>query len=140
MNYRDPDHLFDPTYFGKVGVNLCPGYSAASGVRVNTGCAPAGRVGTSPRSGYFLPGAINYDMTVAKRFPLHERLGLTYRAEFFNFANHTNFTGVQAVMSSGQFGQMTSAGPGRVIYRTSLLYFFEGARSQPRARRQTLCG
>src|SRR5205823_310201 len=57
MNYHEPDHMFDPAYFGKIGngSNICPGYSAASAVRSSTGCAPAGRVGTSPRDGYFGP-------------------------------------------------------------------------------------
>jgi hypothetical protein len=124
MNYSNPDQLFDPAYFGKVGTNICPGYSVASGVRVTSGCAPAGRVGTSPRDGYYGPGAINFDTTMGKRFALKgERVGLTYRADFFNLMNHTNFTSVQATMSSGQFGQMTAAAPARVIQMTMRLDF-----------------
>ncbi|MBV9082787.1 MAG: TonB-dependent receptor, partial [Acidobacteriaceae bacterium] len=54
INRANPDNFFDPAFFGKVAGNpLCPGYSAASNVRVNSGCAPAGRVGSSPRNGYY---------------------------------------------------------------------------------------
>ena len=53
--------------FDKIGTgtNICPGYATASAVRSSAGCAPPGRVGTSPRDGYFGPGAINFDLTVA---------------------------------------------------------------------------
>jgi hypothetical protein len=114
INRGDIDHFFDPAYFGKVAGNpLCPGYSAASGVRVNTGCAPAGRVGTSPRNGYFGPGLINYDVTASKGFTIHEGITAKLRADAFNVFNHTNF-GLVAnnfTMSSGQFGTLTSTSP-----------------------------
>ncbi|MDQ2948640.1 MAG: hypothetical protein M3Y27_22335, partial [Acidobacteriota bacterium] len=127
----DPDNFFDPAYFGKVAGNpICPGYSVASAVRVNAGCAPAGRVGTSPRNGYYGPGLINFDTTFSKRFPITERFGLTYRAEFFNIANHPNFSLVRnnVTMSSGQFGQMSASSPyiygaARVIQMTLRLDF-----------------
>ena len=80
---------------------------------MNTGCAPAGRVGTSPRNAYYGPGIINFDVTMAKHFPIGERVALTFRADAFNVFNHTNF-GVVAnnfTMSSGQFGQMSQTSP-----------------------------
>ena len=60
---------------------------------------------------------------MAKKFPIRERLGLTYRAEFFNFLNHTNLTTVQTAMSSGQFGTVTAAAAARVIQMTLRLDF-----------------
>ncbi len=44
MHYGNPDAMFDPAYFGKIGngSNICPGYSVASGVKSSSGCAPAG--------------------------------------------------------------------------------------------------
>jgi hypothetical protein len=132
INRGDPDNFFDPAYFGKVAGNpVCPGYKDNSAApRVNTGCAPAGRVGTAPRNGYYGPGMINFDMTVSKRFPIRERLALTYRADFFNVANHTNFSLVRnnVTMSSGQFGQMSATalnniGGPRVIQMTLRLDF-----------------
>jgi hypothetical protein len=114
INRGDIDHFFDPGYFGKVPGNpLCPGYSAASNVRVNSGCAPVGRVGTSPRNGYYGPGIINFDVTASKRFPIRENIQLTFRADAFNVFNHTNFgiTGNNFTMSSGQFGTLTTTSP-----------------------------
>jgi hypothetical protein len=69
-----------------------------------------GQVGTSPRNAYYGPGLINFDATLAKRFPLTERIGLELRGEFFNALNHTNFalTNANRNLSSGQFGQLSS--------------------------------
>ncbi|MBV9083222.1 MAG: hypothetical protein JOZ62_11130, partial [Acidobacteriaceae bacterium] len=114
INRANPDNFFDPAYFGKVAGNpLCPGYSAASNVRVNSGCAPAGRVGSSPRNGYYGPGLINFDVTLAKHFPVTERLAITFRTDAFNVFNHTNFglTSNNFTMSSAQFGQMSATSP-----------------------------
>jgi len=130
VDRHNPDKFFDPAYFGKTGTGFCPGYSSASGVRVTSGCAPSGRVGNSPRNGYYGPGLINFDTTISKRFPVRERLALTYRADFFNVFNHTNFALVRnnAVMSSGSFGQMSATSPynfggPRVIQMTLRLDF-----------------
>ena len=122
-NTQNPDAFFDPAYFGKVGTGFCPGYSAASGVRVTGGCAPAGQVGSSPRNGFNSPGQIVFDMTASKRFQALERMFVTVRLDAFNTFNHTNFTGVQATMSSGQFGQLTSAAAARVLQLTARIDF-----------------
>lgn len=127
LNQGSPYNWFSPAYFGKVAGNpICPGYASASGVNVNSGCAPPGVVGDSPRNAYRLPGAVNLDTTLAKRFPLHaERIGLTFRADFFNVMNHTNFlaSSNSAVMSSGQFGTLTAAGTPRTVQLTLRLDF-----------------
>src|SRR6185436_19400989 len=80
LDRGNPDAFFDPAYFGKVGTAVCPGYSTASANTVTGGCAPAGRVGTSPRNGFYGPGIINFDVSASKRFPIGERLALRYRA------------------------------------------------------------
>ena len=135
INRGNPDQFFDPAFFGKVSGNpICPGYAAASSVRVNSGCAPAGRLGTSARNGYYGPGLIDFDMTASKKFPLRgERIFLEYRADFFNMLNHTNFGLVSGnfTMSNSQFGLLgrTSAfnggntGGPRVIQMTLRLQF-----------------
>jgi hypothetical protein len=110
LNRGNPDNFFDPAYFGKTGTAACPGYSPASANPVTQGCAPPGRVGSAPRNAFYGPGIINFDVSVAKRFPVGERLGLLYRADFFNIANHTNFgirTGNRS-MNSGEFGKLTT--------------------------------
>ncbi len=130
LNRANPDNFFDPAYFGKVGAGICPGYNPASNQRVTGGCAPPGRVGASPRNGYYGPGLINLDLSVSKRFPVREGFHLIYRADFFNIANHTNF-GMRVgnrSMSSGEFGKLTTTsehiyGAPRVIQMSLRLEF-----------------
>jgi hypothetical protein len=129
-NRGNPDGFFDPAYFGKVGTNFCPGSTTN---RVTTGCAPVGRVGTSPRNAYYGPGLINVDMSVGKTFPITERFKLEYRADFLNVLNHTNFnvTSGNRSMNNGTFGQLSSTsqfnggdtGGPRVIQMTLKLRF-----------------
>jgi hypothetical protein len=52
---------------------------------------------------------------VEKQFPIHEHWKLRYSAEFFNFLNHTNWSGVGTTLGSGNFGQITSARDPRKI-------------------------
>jgi hypothetical protein len=54
--------------------------------------APAfGRFGTSPRTGAIrLPGAINFDFSVNKRFKIGESRAFEFRTEIFNLFNHFN--------------------------------------------------
>ncbi len=49
------------------------------------------------------PGINNWDMRVARRFPLRgERRVLEFRGEFFNFPNHTQLAGLD---TSARFDQ-----------------------------------
>jgi hypothetical protein len=50
-----------------------------------------------------------------KNFGIWESLHLQFRAEFFNFFNHTNFENPVTVTSNANFGQILSANPSRVI-------------------------
>jgi hypothetical protein len=126
----NPDSFFDPAYFGKITGASCPGFTTN---KVSSGCAPTGRVGTSPRNAYYGPGLISLDTTVGKTFPIHEKVKLQFRADFVNLLNHTNFalTSGNRTMSSGQFGQLSSSslfnggdtGGPRVIQITVRLQF-----------------
>jgi hypothetical protein len=52
---------------------------------------PVGRFGTSPRTGAVrLPGLINSDFSVTKRFPIGESRSFEFRTEIFNLFNHFN--------------------------------------------------
>jgi hypothetical protein len=130
INRGNPDNFFDPAYFGKVGTNFCAGSTTN---RVTSGCAPAGRVGTSPRNAYYGPGLINVDMAVGKSFGITERFKLEYRADFLNALNHTNFnvTSANRSMNNGAFGQLSQTsqfnggdtGSARVIQMTLKMRF-----------------
>jgi hypothetical protein len=53
--------------------------------------APAGRFGTSPRTGAIrLPGVINSDFSVNKQFKIGESRRFEFRTEIFNLFNHFN--------------------------------------------------
>jgi len=60
----------------------------------NTSCfvpAPAGELGTANRSPFSGPDFVNTDLSLIKRFNFTERVGLDFRAEFFNIFNHAQF-------------------------------------------------
>ncbi len=84
---RNPDDAFDKSYFAT---------------------PPSGRVGTSGRNQYYGPGLHNWDFQVAKGFPLiGETTKLTFKADFFNLFNHTNFSNPVANMADANFGKVT---------------------------------
>jgi hypothetical protein len=96
--FSNPDNAFDISYFGcsrATGSLVCP-------------TPPTGRVGTSGRNQYYGPGLLNYDFTALKTFAVwKERTRLTFRADFFNLFNHTNFANPVHNLSSSSFGQIT---------------------------------
>ncbi len=85
-NYGNPDAAFDTAWFAP---------------------ALAGRVGTSGRNQYYGPGLVNFDVALARRIRLTERLGAEVRTDFFNVLNHTNFANPIADMSNANFGRIT---------------------------------
>ena len=96
--YGNPDNAFNISYFGcsrATGSLVCPN-------------PPTGRVGTSGRNQYYGPGLLNYDFTALKTIGVWtDRTRLTFRADFFNLFNHTNFANPVHSMSSASFGQIT---------------------------------
>jgi len=63
------------------------------------------------------------DVNLKKAFRLTERVRLEYRAEFFNFFNHTNFSSPGGTLGIPQFGIIASAGPARVGQMSLKLVF-----------------
>ena len=78
---------------------------------INTSCftaPPAGQLGDAARVPAVGPDFVNTDFSVIKLIPLpREGMGLTFRAEFFNLFNHTQFgspnndLGITSVNGSG---------------------------------------
>jgi hypothetical protein len=60
------------------------------------------------------PGVVNFDFNLAKDFAFTERLGMQFRAEFFNALNHANL-GLPGVTTGAGFGQIVSASDARII-------------------------
>jgi hypothetical protein len=84
---------------------------------------PPGRFGNSSRLSFHNPGLNNVDLMVAKGIILRENVNVTFRVEFFNFFNHTNFSDVNNNLTSPGFGTVTSAADPRIIQFGLKLYF-----------------
>ncbi len=109
-----PDGAGNP-YFRRVG----SGGSAENG---------AGRYGNFGRNVFHGPGVLNTDLSISKRTRITERQTLTFRAEAFNFFNHTQFFSPgngasQNFIDSPSFGQVTLARDPRLV-QLSLRYTF----------------
>jgi hypothetical protein len=65
------------------------------------------------------PGRNNFDLSLLKNFAVTERFHMEFRAESFNAFNHTQFKGdknnggIGTSFGASNFGQVTSAFPGR---------------------------
>jgi len=76
---------------------------------------PAGFYGNAGHGVIRGPGFAIWDAAISKQFPIRERAHLMFRSEFFNFLNHTNWSGVSTSLGAGNFGRITSARDPRKI-------------------------
>jgi len=60
------------------------------------------------------PGAVSTDAGIEKDTKITESMAFNMRFEMFNVFNHTNFQGISGKFTSSQFGQATTAAPGRI--------------------------
>ncbi len=85
-----------------------------------------GTMGNARRRFFSGPGLENFDATLTRSFLVKDNRALELRAEAFNLANHAQFFGAATVegnLSSGSFGQATSAMPPRLM-QLALRYHF----------------
>jgi hypothetical protein len=85
------------------------------------------------RNTLYLPGRLNFDFGVSKRFVFTERTGLDFKWETFNLFNHTQFgtcaqgggcsNPVSASLGASDFGHLTSAHDPRRMQFGLRLYF-----------------
>jgi hypothetical protein len=65
------------------------------------------------------PDLVNFDFSTYKTFPLTERFGLVFRAEFFNIFNHPNFNLPNVGSGGGSSGAgFSNAAGGAAITQT----------------------
>jgi hypothetical protein len=67
-----------------------------------------------PARFFFGPGITNTDLGLSKSTRIKEGVALLFRAEFFNTFNHANFSNPVGNITSGNFGNITSAGSPRI--------------------------
>ncbi len=83
-----------------------------------------GTIGSSPRTVCCGPGINNFDIALHKETKIRERFRLEFRAEFFNIANHAQFSKVDGNITDGvDFGRVTRARDPRLIQFALKLYF-----------------
>lgn len=116
-------YFFNPAAFRRPVVAAgAPIPSSGGSVIAGAAGTDIGRVG---RNVLYGPNQHNVDFSAFKRFKLTEKLGLEFRAEFFNFFNHVNFANpisdLNAVAGSGGSlnpltGDVVNAGSfGRIV-------------------------
>ena len=69
------------------------------------------------------PGQWNLNMSLFRSFPISRRVNLQYRLDASNTFNHTVLSGVNTVVSSGAFGQVTSTGNPRLLQMALRIVF-----------------
>jgi hypothetical protein len=84
---------------------------------------PLGTYGSSGRNIVRGPGYADVDMSVFKNFPIHERLQLQYRTEFFNLLNRPNLNNPNNSLISPLYGRITGANSPRILQLALRLVF-----------------
>jgi len=82
---------------------------------VPTDLVPPGTYGNAGRGILSGPALSNTDFSVLKDFAVKDRYKIQFRSEFFNFLNQVNFGNPVTNVTSGAFGRIRSASPGRVV-------------------------
>jgi hypothetical protein len=68
-----------------------------------------GTFGNMGKSILFGAAFAEWDLSVSKRWKIRERVGIQFRAEFFNFLNNRTYSGVGSLTNPSTFGLATSA-------------------------------
>jgi hypothetical protein len=88
------------------------------------GPLPAGQLyGSAGRNLLLGPGAVDWDISAFKIFPVTEHQAVQFRADIFNVFNEVNFSNPNTTLSSGNFGKITAASSPRV-FQFALKYVF----------------
>jgi hypothetical protein len=115
--------LVNPVYTVTVtctgtSTSTCP--TGTTGLEVASAGTGSGQFGTIQRNYLRAPGAINFDMSISRMFPIHERLQAEFQFEAFNVLNHWNPAAPSAGSPTGttgsqNLGYITSAALSGII-------------------------
>jgi hypothetical protein len=87
------------------------------------GPAAQGSFGTSGNGNVREPGLQQYNLSVARFFPLTERMNLQFRGDLINAFNHSNYEAADTNAADSAFGTVSSAYPPRNIQFSMKLTF-----------------
>lgn len=108
FNSRTGNFWFNPANFSVTGLDPL-GNAAVINPALRT-------YGSLPRNFFRAPSRTNFDFALAKTTPIiGERLGMEFRAEFFNILNHAEFGSPNTTRTSSLFGQITTTADPRII-------------------------
>lgn len=79
--------------------------------------------GNVGRNTLYLPGRINFDFGVFKRFSINEKSGFEFRWETFNLFNHTQYDGIDSSFGPSTFGHFNSTHDPRRMQFGMRFYF-----------------
>ena len=82
-----------------------------------------GHFGNISKGTFRAPKYVDWDASVARTFPINDRLNLQFRADYFNLLNHTNFLAPVNSLSGAGFGGITSANDPRIAQLSGKLSF-----------------
>jgi hypothetical protein len=75
------------------------------------------------RNPFYGPGTINLNSALAKTFNIYERLNFQFRADAYNTFNHVDWGPPNGIWTSPTFGNITTAGPMRILELQGRLSF-----------------
>ncbi len=79
--------------------------------------------GNVGRDSLYLPGRLNFDFGLSKRFTFTERTGLDFKWENFNFFNHTQFNSIDSGLGDSNFLHLNGTHDPRRMQFGLRLYF-----------------
>ncbi len=85
--------------------------------------APQDALGDAPRASFFGPGQNNWNIAIARIFPIREQLNFRIRAEFYDAFNHPQWSGLNTSITSPAFGSVTSAMDPRTVQFSGRIQF-----------------
>ncbi len=100
--------------------------TAGSGLYANPAAytAPApGTFGNAGRNSITGPANVVVMAGIMRNFPIRDRISLDWHVDVTNLLNQVNYTAVNTIVGSPQFGLPTTAGSMRTIVTTFLLHF-----------------
>ena len=84
---------------------------------------PAYAFGNSARYVLRGPGLVDFDLVLAKSFPIRESTSLNFRAEAYNILNTPDFSNPGGSLGTGSFGVISAAANGRIMQLALKLKF-----------------